>query len=176
MRVGEPVHPRIALRPVPAAGAGPLARPRRDRAPGLWYDLGPHLVDQALQLFGPPRAMFVDLAAQRDGATTDDRFHALLRYDRLRVVLHATTLAAAETPRFVLHGTSGSWVKHGLDTQEDALKAGGVPGSPGWGHDPREGHAHDDGRQRGGAERAGRLPPVLPRLSATRSAVPAPTR
>ena len=86
-----------------------------------------------------PRAIFVDLAAQRDGATTDDRFHALLRYDRLRVMLHATTLAAAETPRFVLHGTRGSWVKYGTDPQEAALKAGGVPGSPGWGHDPRQG-------------------------------------
>lgn len=114
----------------------------RDRAgpgAGLWYDLGPHLIDQALQLFGPPRAVFVDLAAQREGATTDDRFHALLRYDRLRVVLHATALAAAESPRFVLHGSKGSWIKYGLDTQEDALKAGGVPGSPGWGEDKRDG-------------------------------------
>ncbi len=136
--VGEPVHleshidrfrPQVPDRWRDRAGPGS----------GLWYDLGPHLIDQALQLFGMPRAMFVDLAAQRDGATTDDRFHALLRYDRLRVVLHATTLAAAQTPRFVLHGTRGSWVKHGLDTQEDALKAGGVPGSHGWGHDPREG-------------------------------------
>lgn len=114
----------------------------RDRAgpgSGLWYDLGPHVVDQALQLFGMPRAVFVDLASQRDGATTDDRFHALLRYDRLRVVLHATTLAAAESPRFVLHGTRGSWIKYGLDPQEDALKAGGLPGSAGWGEDQRPG-------------------------------------
>jgi predicted dehydrogenase len=114
----------------------------RDRAgpgSGLWYDFGPHLIDQALQLFGPPRAVFVDLAAQRDAATADDRFHALLRYDCLRVVLHATALAAAETPRFVLHGTSGSWVKHGLDSQEEALKAGTLPGGHGWGADPRPG-------------------------------------
>ena len=114
----------------------------RDRAgpgAGLWYDLGSHLVDQAVQLFGPPRAVFVDLAAQRDGATADDWFHALLRYDRLRVVLHATALAAAPSPRFVLHGTGGSWVKHGLDTQEEALKAGAQPGGPGWGDDPSPG-------------------------------------
>jgi predicted dehydrogenase len=114
----------------------------RDRAgpgAGLWYDLGPHLVDQAVQLFGPPRAVFVDLAAQRDGATADDWFHALLRYDRLRVVLHATALAAVPSPRFVLHGTGGSWVKHGLDTQEEALKAGARPGGPGWGDDPSPG-------------------------------------
>ena len=114
----------------------------RDRAgpgSGLWYDLGPHLVDQALQLFGPPRGIFLDLAAQRDGASTDDRFHALLRYDRLRVTLHATTLAAAETPRFALHGTKGSWIKHGTDLQETSLKAGTLPGTTGWGHDPLPG-------------------------------------
>jgi predicted dehydrogenase len=92
-----------------------------------------------LLLFGRPRAVFVDLAAQREHASTDDRFHALLRYDRLRVVLHATALATAETPRFVLHGTRGSYVKFGVDPQEQALKAGGVPGSPGWGQDAREG-------------------------------------
>ena len=114
----------------------------RDRAgpgAGLWYDLGPHLVDQVVQLFGPPRAVFVDLAAQRDGATADDCFHALLRYERMRVVLHATALAAAPGPRFVLHGTEGSWVKHGLDSQEEALKAGATPGAPGWGVDRRPG-------------------------------------
>ena len=86
-----------------------------------------------------PRALFLDLAAQRDAATTDDRFHALLRYDRLRVSLHATTLAAAETPRFALHGTRGSWVKYGTDPQEAALKTGTLPGGHGWGIDPRPG-------------------------------------
>ena len=114
-------------------------RDRSGPGAGLWYDLGPHLVDQAVQLFGPPRAVFVDLAAQRDGATTVDRFHALLRYDRLRVVLHATSLAAEPGPRFVLHGTAGSWVKRGLDTQEDALKSGATPGAAGWGADPHPG-------------------------------------
>ena len=114
----------------------------RDRAgpgSGLWYDLGPHLVDQALQLFGPPDSVQLDLAQLRDGASTDDHFQALLRYDRLRVTLHATTLAAAATPRFALHGTSGSWIKYGTDPQEEALKAGTLPGSPGWGLDPRPG-------------------------------------
>jgi scyllo-inositol 2-dehydrogenase (NADP+) len=100
---------------------------------GIWYDLGPHLADQALQLFGRPKSVFADLAELRDGAETPDYAHAVLYYDRLRVVLHATTLAAALPPRFVLHGTAGSFVIHGLDPQEDALKAGMVPGAPGWG-------------------------------------------
>jgi predicted dehydrogenase len=117
------------------------ARWRESAAPGggLWYDLGPHLIDQALRLFGPPERIALDLAWQRDGAQTDDWVHAVLRYDRLRVVLHASVLAADPGPRFVLHGTAGSFVKRGLDTQEDALKAGAVPGGPDWGRDPLPG-------------------------------------
>lgn len=106
---------------------------------GLWFDLGPHLVDQALQLFGPPRAIALERALVRDGALADDWFHASLRYDRLHVHLRASMLAAASAPRFTLHGTRGSFVKEGLDAQEDALKAGvrpTWPPQPGWGVDP----------------------------------------
>jgi predicted dehydrogenase len=105
---------------------------------GLWYDLGPHLVDQALQLFGPPLAVYADLVLQRAGAEAVDYAH-VLRYPRLRVILHAGMLVPGETPRFTLHGTLGSYLKHGLDTQEDALKRGKRPGGPGWGVDPRDG-------------------------------------
>ncbi len=108
---------------------------------GLWYDLGPHLADQALQLFGLPRAVFAVLVEQRDDARAVDYFHVLLDYDRLRVVLHASTLAAEPGPRFILHGTGGSYVKRGLDMQEDALKAGSLPDAPGWGVDPVLGEA-----------------------------------
>jgi len=106
---------------------------------GLWFDLGPHLVDQALQLFGPPRAIALERALVRDGALADDWFHASLRYDRLHVHLRASMLAAASAPRFTLHGTRGSFVKIGLDAQEDALKAGvrpTWPASADWGVDP----------------------------------------
>jgi predicted dehydrogenase len=106
---------------------------------GLWYDLGPHLIDQALQLFGPPLGITADIAVQRDGGITPDYFHAVLRYPRLRVILHASTLMAASDLRFSVHGTAGSFVKEGLDSQEDALKAGRTPGDTGWGHDPRPG-------------------------------------
>jgi predicted dehydrogenase len=77
---------------------------------GLWCDLGPHLLDQALQVFGPPRGIVLDQAALRDGAQADDWFLAQLRYDGLRVTLHASALAAAPGPRFTVHGTHGSWV------------------------------------------------------------------
>jgi scyllo-inositol 2-dehydrogenase (NADP+) len=106
---------------------------------GLWYDLGIHLADQALQLFGRPTAVWLDLNRQRQGALADDWFHAVLHYDSLRVILHASALTAAPAPRFVLHGTAGSYVKFGLDTQEAALKRGERPGCAGWGDDPLPG-------------------------------------
>ena len=105
---------------------------------GIWYDLGPHLLDQACVLFGMPQAILLDLANRRDGAQVDDDFHALLDYDGMRVVLHAAALVAAESPRFTLHGTHGSYVKFGLDPQEDRLKAGETP-APQWGEDGRHG-------------------------------------
>jgi predicted dehydrogenase len=105
---------------------------------GLWYDLGPHLLDQALQLFGRPDTMFLDLAHQRDGALTDDWFHAILKYGNMRAVLHASTLTAQPAPRFTIHGTRGTYIKHGLDMQETALRAGDTQ-RPGWADDPREG-------------------------------------
>ena len=105
---------------------------------GLWFDLGPHLVDQALQLFGYPEAVYADMAMMRDGAVATDYFHVVLRYDRLRVILHASTLVAGG-PRFVIHGDERSFIKSGLDTQEGQLKAGGTPGAPGWGEDPQDG-------------------------------------
>jgi predicted dehydrogenase len=105
----------------------------------LCFDLGPHLVDQALQLFGHPRGITLQRDLTRDGALADDWFHAHLRYERLHVHLHASMLAADSAPRFTLHGTGGSFVKEGLDAQEDALKAGARPTWPpqaGWGIDP----------------------------------------
>ncbi|UYC12986.1 oxidoreductase [Xanthomonas sp. CFBP 8445] len=106
---------------------------------GLWFDLGPHLLDQALQLFGPPQAVQTDLALQRPGAQAVDYVHAVLRYPRLRVVLHAGSLVAANGLRFAIHGSGGSYLKHGLDTQEAQLRAGVAPGAPEWGEDPLPG-------------------------------------
>ncbi len=113
---------------------------------GLWFDLGPHLLDQALQLFGQPDDVMLDLAVQRDGAVVNDYFHAQLRYSGeragLRVLLHGSALVPAVGPRFVVHGTRGSFVKFGLDVQEDALKAGARPqwgDTAAWGKDPQVG-------------------------------------
>jgi len=119
---------------------------REQKVPGagLWVDLGAHLVDQAVQLFGTPDTLQLDTAALRDGAQVEDYFHAVLRYESgphapLRVVLHATTLAAHAAPRYIVHGTRGSYVKHGVDPQEDALRAGQRPPVAGWGADSLDG-------------------------------------
>jgi scyllo-inositol 2-dehydrogenase (NADP+) len=100
-----------------------------DGGAGSLNDLGPHLIDQALQLFGRPEAVSADLLAQRGGAAVDDYFALTLEYGAMRVVLGASTLVMDPRPRFAIHGTNGSFVKHGLDPQEAALKAGGDPRS-----------------------------------------------
>lgn len=113
---------------------------------GLWFDLGSHLVDQALVLWGKPDAIQLDLACLRDGSEVNDWFHAVLRYDSahagLRVILHASTLVAELGPRWAVHGTTGSFTKYGLDTQEDTLKTGRRPqldAQDDWGVDPQPG-------------------------------------
>lgn len=121
----------------------PVVRQRwREQSPaggGLWFDLGPHLLDQALQLFGWPQALRLDLVRQRDHAVNDDGFECRLLYaGGLRATLRASALTALPGPRFLAHGTRGSVVKWGLDAQEDALKAGRrpLPGTD-WGVDPQ---------------------------------------
>lgn len=114
---------------------------RESEAPGagLWFDLGPHLLDQALQLFGRPQAIAADLLRQRDGARSDDYFHVVLHYPRMRAHLHAGTLVADGGRRFAVHGRLGSFIKDGLDTQEAKLREGVRPGASGWGEDPEAG-------------------------------------
>lgn len=106
---------------------------------GIWYDLGPHLLDQAINLFGLPVSLTVDLAQLRSGAQATDYFHAVLAYPQRRVVLHGTLLAVAETARYIIHGTRGSYIKYGLDPQEDRLKAGERLPQEDWGYDMRDG-------------------------------------
>lgn len=120
-------------RPVPAATW------KDARKGGLWLDLGPHLIDQVLVLFGCPQAITADIAPLRTGAPAPDYFQAVLRYPDKRVVLHASKLVAANTLRFAVHGTRGSWIKHGVDPQEAAAISGRAPGGEDWGVDPQDG-------------------------------------
>lgn len=106
---------------------------------GLWYDLGPHLLDQALLLFGWPRTIYATLSRQRVGAQATDYFHVQLAYAEHQAVLHASCLVSGGVPRFSLHGAAASYVKFGLDGQEEFLKSGGRPGAAAWGGDPEPG-------------------------------------
>jgi scyllo-inositol 2-dehydrogenase (NADP+) len=104
---------------------------------GLWYDLGPHLLDQALQLFGLPERISADLALRRDGAQAVDDFQVVLHYPTMRAVLSASTLVHGGTPRFLVQGTEAAYAVEGLDLQESWLKAGARPDRADWGHDSR---------------------------------------
>lgn len=104
---------------------------------GIWNDLAPHLIDQALVLFGPPLGIRCELAVLRDGGQAVDWAHAVLRYADKRVILHADMTTAAPDIRFAVHGATASWLKGGLDVQEDQLKAGRAVAGAGWGVDPR---------------------------------------
>jgi predicted dehydrogenase len=118
---------------------------REDPGPGagLWFDLGPHMIDQALHLFGMPQAIQGSLAILRKGGQTDDWGHAILTYPHMRVVLHASLLVSGGGPRTVLHGTQGSWAKFGADVQEPQLQKGMSPNDPAFGIDPDEGILYD---------------------------------
>jgi scyllo-inositol 2-dehydrogenase (NADP+) len=105
---------------------------------GILYDLGSHLIDQALHLFGFPEFVMADVTAQRPNAKTDDYFHIVLGYERLRVILHSGSIVKSPGPRFQVHGNKGSFIKYGLDSQEEALKQGYKPGDLSWGKDREE--------------------------------------
>lgn len=106
---------------------------------GSWLDLGPHLVDQALCLFGRPDAITADLATLRDGTPAPDWFHVVLHYPRCRAILQSSKLSANHDLRFAVHGTGGSWIKHGLDTQEPAILSGASLADAEFGGDPLPG-------------------------------------
>lgn len=99
---------------------------------GVLWDLGTHLVDQALQLLGPPDDFSADLARQRAGARATDYFELTLRHGEARCIVSSSNLVADARPRFAAHGTRGSWLAFGVDPQEAALRAGGRPGEPGF--------------------------------------------
>lgn len=105
---------------------------------GVLFDLGSHLIDQAVVLFGMPTGVYADVRKQRDGAEAVDNFEVRLDYPDLKVTLKAGSLVCEPSPRFVLYGTAGSYTKFGLDPQEEALKQGSVPSTSSWGAEPEQ--------------------------------------
>jgi len=141
-RIGTPVHLeshfdrfRPQVRQRWREGDGPGA--------GIWFDLGPHLVDQALLLMGLPDAVQADLARQRPHGLSDDWAHVVLHFGERRALLHASMLVAGGSARFTVHGTAGSLVKRRLDQQESQLLQGIRPGDPHWGEDEDDLLLHD---------------------------------
>ena len=116
------------FRPVPRPGSWKEAG---HPANGMLFDLGPHLVDQVLALFGPPHSITASVRTDREGSAIEDVFDIALHYPKLMAYCRATMIAADPAPRFMLHGTGGSFRKYGLDPQEPALIAGAkVPRLP----------------------------------------------
>ena len=103
---------------------------------GILYDLGAHLIDQALALFGLPTEVTALLRNQRPGAQAVDHFHLILHYPEREVILHGNCLSTAEGPRFQIFANNGSFIKYGMDSQEEFLRAKRGPSSQGWGSEP----------------------------------------
>ncbi|ELU03740.1 hypothetical protein CAPTEDRAFT_124938, partial [Capitella teleta] len=120
----------------------PVVRQRWREEPGpgagIWYDLGSHLVDQAITLFGLPEALTARCLPLRDGSKTTDYFHVLLHYQGFEVILHASSFSAAPNSRFRLEGSQGSFIKYGLDPQEGQLKNGMRPAQSEYGVEDHE--------------------------------------
>src|SRR3954452_15006244 len=108
-----------------------------EEAGGVLFDLGAHLIDQALQLLGPIESIYAELDARRPGAQVDDdAFVALRHISGARSHLWMSAVAADLGPRLRLLGDRAAYVKRGLDVQEAGLRAGGRPDEPGWGEEP----------------------------------------
>jgi scyllo-inositol 2-dehydrogenase (NADP+) len=108
-------------------------------AGGVLFDLGPHLIDQALELLGPARSVYAEVRTLRPGAQVDDDFFVALEHESgARSHLWGTMMAAQLGPRLRVLGSEAAYVKWGLDVQEDALRDGASPSDPGFGEEPRE--------------------------------------
>lgn len=109
---------------------------------GVLYDLGSHLIDSAIMLFGMPAKVFADIRIIRPVSQVDDYFEVLLYYPaNLRVRLHASYLVREAGPGFLIHGSKGSFLKSRTDVQEAALLAGALPEGDNWGKEPAEAFA-----------------------------------
>ena len=117
----------------------PKANAWRERADqpgaGVLFDLGPHVIDQALVLFGEPLAITASAFCQRETSQVDDSFDVCLEYPGLRALVQARIIAFAPGPHVLIHGTKGSFVKYGMDPQEARLRGENVPEGTDWGAD-----------------------------------------
>lgn len=117
----------------------PKAKAWRERAnqpaAGVLFDLGPHVIDQALVLFGEPKAITASAFCQRETSQVDDAFDVCFEYPGLRAMLRARIIAFAPGPHFLIHGTNGTFVKYGMDPQEARLRSEDFSKQLDWGSD-----------------------------------------
>jgi scyllo-inositol 2-dehydrogenase (NADP+) len=102
-------------------------------AAGVLWDLGPHLIDGALVLFGEPETIYASALCQREASKIDDAFDVILQYPRTRATLRARIIAYAPSHHLLLHGTKGSFIKYGMDPQEEILRSPNCPDGLDWG-------------------------------------------
>jgi predicted dehydrogenase len=107
---------------------------------GILYDLGPHLIDQALSLFGLPKTICADIRKQRPGTEADDYFDIRMDYGLRKVIMKAGMMVREQGPRYMIHGTKGSFIKYGDDPQDADARAGKMPNNPYWGLENEEYH------------------------------------
>jgi len=103
---------------------------------GVLKDLGPHIIDQAIYLFGYPEAVSADIRTLREGSVVDDNIDITLFYPDKRVRLHAGFFNREQLPAYIIQGRKGSFFKHRADVQEDILKTGAKPNLTDWGTEP----------------------------------------
>lgn len=105
-------------------------------ANGIIYDLGSHIIDQVITLFGVPQSVWGQTFTQREQSEIDDAFDIRMDYGKLKITLKSSLLVREDSPRYIVYGTKGSFVKYGIDVQEDHLKAGMLPTDTDFGVEP----------------------------------------
>ena len=103
---------------------------------GIFHDLGSHLIDQSLYFFGVPLAVTANITRMRTWSKANDSFDIWLHYPTHKAILKSTVLAKMPGPTYQIHGTKGSFIKYGLDVQEEHLDRGDIPNTPDWGKEP----------------------------------------
>ncbi|HKZ37439.1 MAG TPA: oxidoreductase [Chryseolinea sp.] len=105
---------------------------------GILFNLGSHMLDQVLDLFGMPVEVDARVGVQRPNGKVEDFYDIRMQYNDFHAIVKSSYLVREAGPRYILHGTEGSFIKYGIDPQEQALKDGKLPGSPGWGTESKE--------------------------------------
>jgi scyllo-inositol 2-dehydrogenase (NADP+) len=128
---------------------------KEDKLPGsgTWFDLGIHMVDSMLCLFGKPDAVYADMRSLRRAEGAIDYFNTIFHYSDMRVLLRSSTYVSEKGPTVSIHGDKGSFLKFGQDVQESQMMRGIIPGMPGWAQPGEDNYGIVHTHNEGGSER-----------------------